>query len=71
MQDLNLVPNLKNMTNLINQIEEEHDNRFQMINGMNGLIKAMARSETCRDVETQVGDGELFWNVQPDHGEPV
>ena len=52
------------MTKLINELEEEHDNRFQMINGMNGLIKAMARSETCRDVECQVGDGELFWDVR-------
>ena len=36
-----------------------------MLKGMNDNIKKMNRTEISRDAETQVGPGELFWNVAP------
>ena len=32
---------------------------------MNDNIKKMNRTELSRDIATQVGAGELFWNVAP------
>lgn len=53
---------LKNMEEIIKEIEDEHSNKSNLLNSMNNLLKSMIKEKT--EASTQVEEGDLKWSVK-------
>jgi flagellar motility protein MotE (MotC chaperone) len=53
---------LTRLNDCITEIEGEHSQKKQNIDGMNNLLKAMLKGQKI-DESTQVNEGELFWGT--------
>lgn len=65
IEDGTLKTQLDELQAVMSEIELEHSNKQELLSNMNGVLKSMVKSSSTREYGTQVGDGELFWNVSP------
>lgn len=64
-EDPGLKLQLEELQDVMAQMEYEHSNKFGIITDMDGVLKDMIKSRTCKNFGTQVGDGELLWKLDP------
>ena len=64
-ENVSLDTQLKSFEDTLNKVESEHFSKSQVIKNLNGVIKSMAKQDNKKCKSTQVGEGELYWNVSP------